>query len=339
MTLNAAIQMPDAIAPAHSLPVFDGRDFVVNDGANMGDAISFAAELELDDIYRLSPTAAVGRLSLRIDGAHFAVAEETELGTVGSSVFLDSALTLMTPDGDTTDALLLVELDETGHANATFVLPLSSVSPQTDYSLVGIDTDTARQKLAHVACVSFSRGTHITLANGVQLPIEELSVGDKVLTRDAGPQEIRWIGQTTVRATGEFAPIKIAADILNNTNDLVVSPDHRLFIYQRKDTLGAGRAELLVKARHLVNGTTITVMHGGYVDYFQLLFDHHQIIFAEGIAAESFLIDARTAPAVPTDLTDKLVDPADSPLTGLDVVETLLQRPDAADLLRKASKR
>lgn len=331
--------MPDATAPAHSLPVYDGRDFVVSDGANLGDAISFATELELDDIYRIKPQSAVGRLSLRVEGEHFAITNDTELGTIGAAVCLDSALTLMTPDGGTTDALLLVELDGTGHVLTSYLLPLSPLTAKVDYTLVGIDTETALKKLAQVASVSFSRGTHITLGSGAQVPIEDLSVGDKVLTRDAGAQEIRWIGQSTVRATGEFAPIRIEAEALNNINALVVSPDHRLFIYQRKDTLGAGRSELLIKARHLVNGTSITVMHGGFIDYFQLLFDSHQIIFAEGIAAESFLIDARTAPALPTGITDKLDNQAHSTLTGLDVVETLLQRPDAADLLRKASKR
>ena len=41
---------------------------------------------------------------------------------------------------------------------------------------------------------------------------------------------------------------------------------------------------------------------GGFVDYFQLLFDEHQIIYAEGIAAESLLIDPRTLAAVPEDV-------------------------------------
>tara|TARA_B110000967_G_scaffold63843_1_gene65749 strand:+ start:73 stop:369 length:297 start_codon:yes stop_codon:yes gene_type:complete len=83
---------------------------------------------------------------------------------------------------------------------------------------------------------------------------------------------------------------------------LLVSPDHRLFVYQRQDKLGAGRSEVLVKVRHLVNGDSVYRHDGGFVDYFQLLFDKHQIIYAEGIAAESLQIDPRTRAAVPEDV-------------------------------------
>jgi len=130
---------------------------------------------------------------------------------------------------------------------------------------------------------------------------------------------------------------------LNNEHDLIVSPDHRLFIYQRSDEVGAGRSELLVKVRHLVNGMTVTVMDGGFVDYFQLLFDSHQIIYAEGIAAETMLIDTRTKPVLPEALSEAMGEiipgHSDLPHAGLDVNEALLNRPDAAELLRKASSR
>ena len=59
-------------------------------------------------------------------------------------------------------------------------------------------------------------------------PIEELNAGDEILTRDAGVQEIRWIGQVTMRASGAFAPVLMKAGALNNVNDLVLGPEHRL---------------------------------------------------------------------------------------------------------------
>src|SRR5690606_7679071 len=99
--------------------------------------------------------------------------------------------------------------------------------------------------------------TRITLATGIQRPIEELRVGDQILTRDNGPREIRWIGHQTVRATGSSAPILIRAGVLNNSGDLIVSPNHRLFIWQRQDALRAGRSELMVRAGQLVNGASV----------------------------------------------------------------------------------
>ena len=330
-------------APAQSVQVLRAVEVVATDGANMGDSLSFAAELMLDDIYELTSDSPALRLSLVPTAEHtFRVSEDTEVGDPGAQLFLDSALMFMSPDGTTQEALLIVEVDRDGNAADIYLLPLAAMIPRTEYRLVGIDTETPLQKFAQVACVSFTRGTHITLASGEQRLIEDLRIGDRVLTRDDGVQPIRWIGQSTVRALGDFAPILITAGTLNNEHDLVVSPDHRLFIYQRTDEVGAGRSELLVKARHLVNGDTVRLQDGGFVDYFQLLFDSHQIIYAEGIAAESMLIDTRTKPVLPDDLAEAMGDVipghSDLPHAGLDVSEGLLG-PDAAALLRKASLR
>jgi hypothetical protein len=249
----------------------------------------------------------------------------------------------MSPDGQTTEALVLVELTEAAHIAQLHLLPLVPLSGRTEYRLVGIDTSGARGKLAQVACVSFSRGTRITLASGEQRPIETLQVGDKVLTRDSGPQAIRWIGASTVRAVGAFAPIVITAGTLHNTHDLVVSPEHRLFIYQRTDRLGAGRSEVLVKARHLIDNDTVYVQDGGFVDYFQLLFDTHQLIYAEGIAAESLLIDPRTSSVLPPELAERLGDllpgHGESRHAAFEVQDTLVDRPGLSTLLRRASTR
>ncbi|MEL6452735.1 MAG: Hint domain-containing protein [Pseudomonadota bacterium] len=326
--------------PPQSLPVLPAAAFVVSHGANLGDPLSVADELMLDDVYMLAPGAEPERLTLHVtDADHLTVAGGSALGHPGATLHLDSALTLMSPDGQITDALVLVEVDGAGHIAEIYLLPLAALTARTAYALVGIATDDLRTKFAHLACARFTRGTHITLASGAQTPIEDLNVGDRVLTRNDGVQEVRWIGQSTVRAVGDFAPIRIRAGTLNNDRDLIVSPDHRLFIYQRKDRLGAGRSELLVKARHLVNGDSVTVQDGGFVDYFELLFDTHQIIYAEGIAAESMVIDTRTKPVVPDEVTQRLTQHTDAGLSGLDVTETLLDRPDAAELLRRASTR
>jgi hypothetical protein len=329
---------------SQSVPVFVADQFRATDGANMGDPLSFASELILDDVYELDFGAEPARLSLIArDDASFAIGMDTKIGTPGAIVHLDSALMFMSPDGSINDTILLVEVDEHGHVDQIYLLPFTALGPSVEYRLVGIDRETAHTKFAQVACVSFTRGTHITLASGEQCPVENLKIGDRILTRDDGVQTLRWIGTSTTRAVGDFAPIRIAEGTLNNSGDLLVSPDHRLFIYQRTDELGAGRAELLVKARHLVNGGTVKVAEGGFVDYFQLLFDSHQIIYAEGIAAESMLIDSRTRPVLPHDLSQSLgrhvPGHSDLPHAGLDVSEGLLKRPDAADLLKKASGR
>jgi len=329
---------------AQSIPVLRAMDLTVVNGANLGDPLSFAAELDLDDTYEMRANARPRRLSVvAAENGGFTVGPNSALGHAGAALHLDCCLTLMSATGQTAELLVLVEVDAKGHVAAVYALPLAPLVPRMGYTLVGIDRTTARQKFAQIACVSFSRGTHITMASGAQKPIETLAVGDMVLTRDDGPQAVRWIGQTTVRAVGEFAPIRIRAGTLHNEHDLIVSPDHRLFIYQRFDALGAGRHEVLVRARHLVNGDTVARLSGGFVDYFQLLFDRHHIIFAEGIAAETFFVDTRTRDALPEELGRAL----DSRLPGhegrrhleYEVSEALLDHPDPASLLKDASTR
>ena len=129
----------------------------------------------------------------------------------------------------------------------------------------------------------------------------------------------------------------ITKGALHNENDLLVSPDHRLFVCQREDKLGAGRSEVLVKVRHLVNGSTVYQRDGGFVNYFRLLFDDHQIIYADGIAAESLLIDPRTRAAVPDQVRTSGDSHGHRPHWNYEVQEKLLANPDAVDLLRKAS--
>ena len=46
--------------------------------------------------------------------------------------------------------------------------------------------------------------------------------------------------------------------------------------------------------KDLVNGDTIYIRQGGVVEYFHILFDSHEIIFAEGIPSESLHINQST---------------------------------------------
>ena len=328
--------------PSQSIPVYQAVDFVGVNGVNAGESISFAAELDLDDTYELRTQARSLRLSVAADGdGNLTLAPETELGTPGAALHLDCCLTMMSGTGQTAELIVLVEVDQSGNVADIYILPLTGLTPKLGYTLVGVESDCARRKFAQVANVSFSRGTCITLASGAQKPIEDLAVGDRVLTRDDGPRPVRWIGQYTVRAVGEFAPVCIKTGALHNTNDLRISPDHRLFIYQRSDIVGAGRHEVMVRARHLVNGETVVRQAGGFVDYFQLLFDTHQIIFAEGIAAETLLVDTRTHAALPDEIKLRLAqsrtDPENRPHPDIEVGEALRNHPDAADLLKRAS--
>ena len=330
---------PDAL-PLHRLPVLRERDVCVVEGANRGDVLSCAADMMLDDLYCVMPDATACDLYLHaVAAGAYVVAQDSPVGKAGAPVIVDAALTFMSPDGSTTEALVLVETVDDAMIAAVYLLPFTEMTPRVPHALVEVDGAAGHTHLAQMACARFSAGTRITMATGEQRPVESLRVGDAVLTRDEGARPICWIGTSTVRAVGNHAPVCIPAGVLNNTNDLLVSPEHRLFIYQRRDHIGAGRAELLVKARHLVDDRTVTIQDGGYVDYYQLLFDSHQIIFAEGIAAESMMIDPRSEASVPPPVSERLRETGQKEtLAGLDVHQSLLSRPNIAELLRRASQ-
>lgn len=136
--------------------------------------------------------------------------------------------------------------------------------------------------------VCFTSGTGILTPYGLR-KIQNLQVGDLVITRDNGLQPIRWIGKRTVPALNKFAPIRFAAGSLPNLNrSLLVSPQHRMLVGNHRSQLYLGESEVLVSAKHMVNNTSITREVGGEVTYMHLLFDQHEIVYADGTASESF---------------------------------------------------
>lgn len=136
--------------------------------------------------------------------------------------------------------------------------------------------------------VCFASGTGILTPHGLR-PIEDLKTGDFVITRDNGLQPIRWIGKRTVPALNKFAPIRFAAGSLPNlARPLLVSPQHRMLVGNHLSELYLGESEVLASAKHMVNGTSITREVGGEVTYMHMLFDRHEIVYADGAASESF---------------------------------------------------
>ena len=134
----------------------------------------------------------------------------------------------------------------------------------------------------------FGKSTRIVTPRGARL-IETLKVGDLVMTMDHGMQAIRWIGQRTLPAVGCHAPVRIAANSrFGNDRDLFVSQQHRMLEFSYQTNLMFGQDEVFAAAKHLVDGSEITLEEGGDVTYFHMLFDEHEVVFAEGARSESY---------------------------------------------------
>lgn len=130
-------------------------------------------------------------------------------------------------------------------------------------------------------------GTFIATPNGAR-NIQTLNAGDTVLTHSNGPQVIRWIGSVTCAAQGDDAPICFPEGVLDNTRQLLVSPQHRILLTGWKAELLFGQDEILVPAKAFLNDDRVFRKVGGMVTYYHILFDQHELLCTDGIVSESF---------------------------------------------------
>ncbi|MFD1880684.1 Hint domain-containing protein [Paracoccus pacificus] len=143
--------------------------------------------------------------------------------------------------------------------------------------------------------VCFAHGTLILTDRGA-VPVQALREGDLVATRDHGMQPIRWIGSQrlsadTLIANERLLPIRIRQGALGAevpSQDLLVSPQHRILVRSHIARRMFGTDEVLVAAKLLCALDGIEIAAGvGEVEYFHLLFDRHEVIIANDAEAES----------------------------------------------------
>lgn len=198
----------------------------------------------------------------------------------GQAVSAGSTITLATGQQITLNAdgtLTIVGDADTETVNFTYKVNNGGGNGISDVAFVTIN---------QVPC--FVAGTRIATPDGMAA-VEALAPGDLVLTKDEGAQPLRWSGRRLVPAEGDFAPICIAAGTFGLHGELWLSPQHRVLVRDPLAELLFGDAEVLVAAKDLVNGTTVTRVEGAMVEYVHILFDRHQVIWSEGLASESFL--------------------------------------------------
>lgn len=136
-----------------------------------------------------------------------------------------------------------------------------------------------------IAPLCFLRGTGILTPRG-PVKIEELAIGDEVVTHFGGISRVKWLGRQSY--SRRFAarnpakmPVRIKAGALADgrpLRDLLISPGHSLLI--------GGQ---LVLAQFLINGLTITQGEAPeQIDYIHVELDGHDCVLAEGCWAESY---------------------------------------------------
>lgn len=187
--------------------------------------------------------------------------------------------------GDTlTDTFLVLMVDNSGFG-----------AGESDAQLVTITIT--------VPCLTL--GTMVDTEHGPRA-IETIRVGERVRT-ETGLEPVRWTGRRhlsadALTANPKLQPIRIMAGALGfgvPTRDLLVSRQHRMLVQSKIASRMFGATSVLVPAVKLLGlpgiyvDTTIT-----QVTYLHLLFDQHEIIYAESAPTESLYTGAETMKAL-----------------------------------------
>ncbi|MBS1086799.1 Hint domain-containing protein [Gluconobacter sphaericus] len=187
--------------------------------------------------------------------------------------------------------------DETSVSYANSVLTVTADGTTTTLSLTGdytgeyfaLSNDGHGDTLITAeGTPCYCRGTRIATERG-DVAVENLTIGDRLLTISGAMRPIRWIGRRSY--AGQFAatnpavlPVMFRAGSLGDAvpaRDLMVSPLHAMYL-----------DGVLIPAEALVNGVSILRMENvDRVDYFHLELDTHDVILAEGAASETFVDD------------------------------------------------
>ena len=141
----------------------------------------------------------------------------------------------------------------------------------------------------------FTPGTWIATPQG-ERRVDQLRVGDPVITRDNGIQPIRWVGTrqlspAELHAAAHLGPILIRRGALGNglpERDMRVSPNHRVLMVHDRAALYFEEREVLVAAKHLTGLPGVERAKAAGVTYVHMMFDHHQVILSDGSWTESF---------------------------------------------------
>lgn len=234
------------------------------------------------------PNAASLNLSLTVDAAGNLFGTTSAGGADG----LGSVFEIASGSG-----VMTTLLDFNGTNGAT---PLAGLTADAFGNLLGTTSAGGANNLGtvfevtgsgYVTPLCFAAGTRIAVPGGTAL-VETLQAGDLVLTLSGQALPVRWLGVQTIAT--RFAdpvrvlPVRIRAGALADglpVRDLIVSPGHALLI-----------DGVLIQAGALIGGTSIVrdTVEAGVFCYYHVELDTHEILLAEGVAAESFLAVVET---------------------------------------------
>lgn len=158
------------------------------------------------------------------------------------------------------------------------------IGPRVDWLALGDHL----QPVGPGAC--FAPATPIETPTGPR-PAASLRPGDLVETADAGPKPVLWAGRVSLPALGNLRPVRLCAPAFGETRDLWLMPGHRLLAGGEMVDYLFGHDEVLVEARHLVDGcTALQPERPNLLSWQGILLEGHHLLIADGCQIESLSI-------------------------------------------------
>ena len=333
--------LPTDFVANHAFLVYPAAEFRVTNGVNHGDPVAGVNDVCFGDGYCLKRSAQIYSMDLaECVGVGprpvFSVSADSQIEVPGTRTRIAARLTFMTQIGASVDALV-ISCD--APVSRDYLYPLGPIESGVEYTLIAAEDAPREIPLADLTGMSFGRGTRITMSDGSQRPVEHLKAGDRVLTRDNGMQDIRWVGNRTVQGAGEFAPVVISQGVMGNAEDITISQQHRMLVSDWRAEVMVGSRDVLISAIDLVNDDTIFIRKGGFVEYTQLVFDQHQILYAEGVPTESLHMSRQILKGLPEDIAFEVLQLfPDLPSSEPKFSRVPLESKDAANLLRQTGR-
>jgi len=252
---------------------------------------------------------------------------------------LDSGNTVFALGGALTDGVILAETQTVRQTDAGNVVINNNASADGSTGNISLrfDEETGDGESSHgdeiVGIVGFEDGLILCLTSGTNVttktgpcPAGALQQGEQVLLLDGTYAPVcgvfkRRLSHAELQGNPKLIPVRISKGALGEglpVRDLLVSRQHRMLVRSAIAQRMFGEGEVLVAAIKLTVLPDIFVDEGtGDVEYVHLLFDKHQIIFAEGAPTESLFPGPEAMKVLPKDaleemqaLFPQLVDPA-----------------------------
>ncbi len=235
-------------------------------------------------------------------------------------------------DGTNTYTIGVFDYDSSGNSQfdggaeqGYFIGFIGSVPPlNTSLTITGLGDGAYSSPITSLPISSFVPclvgGTSLFTRNGNRL-VEDLKTGDQLFRhpRMEDSSEFatllrlfhRRLTSGDLAANPKLYPIRIMAGSLGNNlpkHDLLVSRQHRMLVQSKIAQRMFGQTEVLISAIKLTELAGVFVDESvESVDYYHLLFDQHEIIYAEGAPTESLFTGPEAMRAISPEAREEIL--------------------------------